>query len=44
MSSNGTKPAAELLREVDIEGLLTRRLERDQQENRGKRIARIGRR
>jgi len=43
MSSNGTKPAAELLREVDIEGLLTRRLERDQQENRGKRIARIGR-
>jgi capsule polysaccharide export protein KpsE/RkpR len=43
MSSNGTKPAAELLREVEIEELLTRRLQRDRQENRSKRIARIGR-
>jgi capsule polysaccharide export protein KpsE/RkpR len=43
MSSNGTKPAAELLREAEIEELLARRLQRDRQENRGKRIARIGR-
>lgn len=43
MSSNGTKPAAEMLREVEIEELLTRRLQRDRQENRSKRIARIGR-
>ena len=43
MSSNGTKPAAEMLREVEIEELLARRLQRDRQENRGKRIARIGR-
>jgi capsule polysaccharide export protein KpsE/RkpR len=43
MSSNGTKPAAELLREAEIEELLTRRLQRDRQENRSKRIARIGR-
>ena len=43
MSSNGTKPAAELLREVEIEELLTRRLQRDRQENRSRRIARIGR-
>lgn len=43
MSSNGTKPAAEMLREVEIEELLTRRLQRDRQENRGRRIARIGR-
>jgi capsule polysaccharide export protein KpsE/RkpR len=43
MSSNGTKPAAEILREVEIEELLARRLQRDRQENRSKRIARIGR-
>jgi uncharacterized protein involved in exopolysaccharide biosynthesis len=43
MSSNGTKPAAEMLREVEIEELLARRLQRDRQENRSKRIARIGR-
>jgi len=43
MSANGTKPAAEMLREVEIEELLARRLQRDRQENRGKRIARIGR-
>jgi len=43
MSSNGTKPAAELLREAEIEELLTRRLQRDRQENRSRRIARIGR-
>jgi uncharacterized protein involved in exopolysaccharide biosynthesis len=43
MSSNGTKPAAELLREAEIEELLTRRSQRDRQENRSKRIARIGR-
>lgn len=43
MSSNGTKPAAEMLRDVEIEELLARRLQRDRQENRGRRIARIGR-
>jgi capsule polysaccharide export protein KpsE/RkpR len=43
MSSNGTKPATEMLREAEIEELLARRLQRDRQENRGKRIARIGR-
>ena len=43
MSSNGTKPSAEMLRDVEIEELLARRLQRDRQENRGKRIARIGR-
>ena len=43
MSSNGTKPVAEMLRDVEIEELLAKRLQRDRQENRGKRIARIGR-
>jgi capsule polysaccharide export protein KpsE/RkpR len=43
MSSSATKAVPEVLGEVEIEELLARRLQQDQQENRGKRIARIGR-
>ncbi len=43
MSSSAAKSAPEILREVEIDELLARRLRHDKRENRGKRIARIGR-
>jgi capsule polysaccharide export protein KpsE/RkpR len=42
MSASAPKPATEVLREVEIEELLARRLRKDQRENRSRRIARIG--
>ena len=43
MSSSATKAVAEALREAGVEELLARRLQRDYQKNRSRRIARIGR-
>jgi capsule polysaccharide export protein KpsE/RkpR len=43
MSSFSTKPAPEVLRALDIDQLLARRLQQDQQENRERKIARLGR-
>jgi capsule polysaccharide export protein KpsE/RkpR len=43
MSSGATKAVAEALREAEVEELLARRLQRDYQKNRSRRIARIGR-
>jgi len=43
MTSFSTKPAPEVLRALDIDQLLAHRLQQDQQENRERKIARIGR-
>ncbi len=43
MSSSVPKTAPEVLRVVEVEELLDRRLKQDERESRGKRIARIGR-
>ena len=42
MNSNGTKATPEVMREVDVEQLLQRRLQQDQEEVRVRRIARAG--